>query len=270
MDIKSLIILVGFIGLFAASYFTGWYCDKEFRLFLRKTKLSPFKAYIYRFRDAKIKEDKGHAVVCVNFQQLSFLSLIMGIICFVSFFKTKSSMIFLGSCVLLLLMGSMFLFQLYTNTMKYKERKMHFKEMNEAGLEDFRSTVPTHSYRVPDFSEHVDSFVPTEETNNDKIDSLASGREYIKNKRILDDDIFSPFVTDVTSKFTNVRMREEFADGDSISAGKAILKDTIERQLNEEHFENRNSFERSIDLYLKEKEASKNQNPPSTGKDDKQ
>lgn len=256
MDIKSIIILAGFIALFVIGYFTGWYCDKDFRLFLRKTKLSPFKARIYRFRDSKIEEDKGHAVVCVNFQQLAFLDLTLGIICFLSVFITKSKLIFLGSGALMALMGAMFLFQLYINTMKYKERKSRSEKMDETGFEEYRSTAPVAP--MPKSSQptkRTAAIVKSENTNTDKIDTLAGGREYLKNKGLLDDDVFSPFVSDVTSKFTGVSIREDFAKADDISSGKEMLKGMIERQLKEEPFTSSNKFEKSVNFYSKDGEA---------------
>lgn len=253
MDIKSIIILAGFLALFVIGYFTGWYCDKDFRLFLRKTKLSPFKARIYLFRGSRVKEDKGHAVSCVNFQQLAFLNLALGIICFWSVLKSKSKLVFLGSGALMALMGAMFLFQLYINTMKYKERKSRSEKMDETGFEEYRSTAPVAP--MPKSSQPTKRtavVVKSEDTNTDKIDTLAGGRAYLKNKGILDDDVFSPFVSDVTNKFNSVRIREDFSKADDISSGKDMLKDMIERQLKEEPFASSNKFERSVNFYSKD------------------
>ena len=70
-----------------------------------------------------------------------------------------------------------------------------------------------------------------EKPSDDKLGSLESGRKIIENKGILDDDVFSPYVSDVTDKFRGVKLNQNFSEGDNIEAGKNALKDMAEKQL---------------------------------------
>lgn len=246
---KEYLIIAGSAALFLIYYIFGWFCDKNFRLVMRKSKLSPFKKIFLHFRGSKMKENRGHAIVCIKFEEFAFLNLILGVLCFAAVKITGQQMVFLGSAALLGMSFAGFAFQAYMNIGKYQDRKKQTENMDETGFEDYRVTAsavqteekkPT-SYPSIKKSDIVDS--------DNRIDSLASGREYMKNKGLLDDDIFSPFVADAVDKFKGNSINGEFSEGTDIEKGKEALKDFAGKQLNTEFYRNVNNFEKPVNSY---------------------
>lgn len=258
---KELLILAGFIALFLISYATGWFCDKNFRLVMRKTKLSAFKRLLFHFRDSKMKENKGHSVVCVGLERLAFADLFLGAGCFAAVKFTGNTVVFLGSAALMAASFGLYVFQLYTNVPKYKARKKELDKMDETGFEDYRSApkqkpVQSEAVRV---NQYPNIRKDTVADSDGRIDSMESGRELLKKKGLLDDDIFSPFVSDVTDKFTGEKIMAEFSDESDIEIGKAALEDLAGKQLKTDAYSGVNRFEESRNTYSKPAE---NKNTP--------
>lgn len=245
---KELLILAGFVALFFIYYGTGWFCDKNFRLVMRKTKLSPARKILYHFRGSKMKDDKGHAMVCLKFERIAFVNIILGAICFAAVKVTGQTLVFLGSGALGAASFAFFVFQMYINIPKYKERKKQLDNMDETGFEDYHVSVQVNASSSEEKQAKQPSVATASKAviTDGRIDSLESGREILKNKGLLDDDIFLPMVADVTDKFTNVKAKMSFSEESDIEIGKAALNDLAGKQLKTEAFRNVNSFDDSV------------------------
>lgn len=200
------------------------------------------KKFFFHFRGSKMKEDKGHAIICVKFQAIAFLNLLLAAICGVTVKVTAGqTMVFLASGALMAGSFGVFVFQAYMNVMKCNERKRQIELMDETGLEDYdaipqpepQREIPSQAVRVPKNTD-----------DGDKTNSMAIGKEILKNKGLLDDDIFSPFVTDAVDKFNDGSIRTEFSQEGDIKRGKEALRDYAGKQLSTEGFNNVNNFER--------------------------
>lgn len=245
---KEYLIIAGFIVLFLLYYLFGWFCDKNFRLVMRKTKLSPFKKFFLHFRGAKTKENKGHAVVCVKFEEFSFLNLFLGAFCFAAVKLTEQDMVFYGSAALMAMSFAGFAFQVYTNTGIYNDRKKQAEMMDETGFEDYRAVASPIQPEAQDKAyPNVKKSVMAD--SDDRIDSLESGKEYLKRKGLLDDDTYSPYFSDSAYAFRDNRNYGEFSDESNIQKGKEALKDFAGKQLNTEAYRNVNNFESPVNSY---------------------
>lgn len=238
---KSILILAGFLALFFAYYAAGWFCDKNFRLVMRKQKLRGLKKALFHFRGSKAKEDRGHAMICVKFEQLSIVNLILGALGFAAVRFTDNTFVFLGCGALMAGSGLMLVYQLYINIMKYKERKQQLDSRDETGFEDYRASVSESE--APKETSYPTVRTPVMVDSSGRTDSLESGREILKNKGLLDDDIFSPFVTDAVNKYTGNKVSTEFSEESDIEKGKAILRDMPGKQLSTESYMNVNNFD---------------------------
>lgn len=248
--LKVLLIISGYLGLFLLYYIFGWFCDKEFRLVMRKTKLSSAQKIFFHFRGSKMKEDRGHAIICVKFETIAFVNILLGIICGIAVMVTGHTLIFLASGALMAGSFGVFAFQAYINVMKCKERKNQIELMDETGFEDYDElpqseppkVIPSQAVRVPKNTD-----------DGDKTNSMAIGKEILKNKGLLDDDVFSPFVADAVDKFKGEELKSSFSEEGNITKGKEALRNYAGKQLSTEGFKNVNNFDRPKNAYGKDK-----------------
>ena len=246
MDANKLLMIipVGFIALFFIYYIAGWFLDKNFRLTMRKTKLTAAQKVFLHFRGTGKNKDRGHAVICVRLEKFSFINILLGAVAFAASKFIGGKPALLGSGFLLFMSAAFFAFEIFMNMTKHLDRKHIIDEMDETGFEDYRIeekiTPVSQSVAVPVKKEIAQSSQNTKLT--DKI-------KEVKNKGLLDDDIFSPYITDVTSKFRGVKTESEFSEGTSIAEGMEALKGIAERQLKAEAFSGVNQFEKKESSY---------------------
>lgn len=244
-------VTVGFVVMFFAYYFAGWFFDDSFRLTLRKTKISSAQKIFLHFRGTGEDKDRGHAIICVRLEKLSFVNIPLAIAVFVLSKVIGGKFVFIGFALILIMSIGFLLFLLSQNLIKHMDRKQILDRMDETGLADYKSDeIPTpvsYSVAVPSM---------TDNNNNAPDTRLTDKIKEVKSKGLLDDDIFSPFVTDVTSKFRGVKTESEFAEGTSIAEGKEALKNLAEKQLKAESFSGVNHFEKKENSY-----SSKSGNP---------
>lgn len=247
MDANTLFMIVtaGFAALFFVYYISGWFLDKLFRLTMRKMKLTSAQKIFLHFRGTGKNKDKGHAIVCVRLEKLSFINLLLAIAVFALSRLIGGKFVFIGFALLLLMSAAFFVFVIFQNMMKHMDRKHIIDEMDETGFEDYRVEEKEISFpqsvAVPARGDKADS---PEDTSR-----LTDKIKEVKSKGLLDDDIFSPFVTDVTNKFRGVKTESAFSDGTSIAEGKEALKNLAEKQLKAESFSGINHFEKSKNSY---------------------
>ena len=98
----------------------------------------------------------------------------------------------------------------------------------------------------------------TDKNNNAPDTRLTDKIKEVKSKGLLDDDIFSPFVSDVTDKFRGVKTESEFAEETSIAEGKEALKNLAAKQLNSESFSGVNHFEKKENAYSAKADGEEN------------
>ena len=241
-----MLIPAAFIALFFVYYIAGWFLDKNFRLTMRKTRLSSVEKVFLHFRGTGKNKDRGHAIICVRLEKGSFINILLGAVSYAAMRFIGGKLVILICGFLLLLSFGLFAFEIFMNMTKHLDRKQIIDKMDETGFEDYHveeKTAPVSqsaAVHVPVRKEDTESIEDTRLT--DKI-------KEVKSKGLLDDDIFSPFVTDVTSKFRGVKTESEFSDGTSIADGKEALKNLAEKQLKAESFSGVNHFEKSKNSY---------------------
>lgn len=259
MQLKELLIIAGYLVMFLMYYLFGWFCDKNFRLYMRKTKLPPYKKIFFHFRGTKLKENRGHALICVKFQIVAFINILIGAICTIAVKVTNGQMmVFLASGALLAASFGVFAFKVYENICKYNDRKKQDELRDETGLEDYDkiSSVPVSEIPQQPIPNQVVR-APINTDDGDKTKSMAIGKEILKNKGLLDDDTFMPFSSNVADTFKDgTRMAAELSEADDIKRGKEALKDYAGKQLSTEGFNYVNNFEEHKNAYGKVKEKS--------------
>ncbi len=245
-------VTVGFVVMFFAYYFAGWFFDDSFRLTLRKTKISSAQKIFLHFRGTGEDKDRGHAIICVRLEKLSFVNIPLAIAVFVLSRVIGGKFVFIGFALILIMSIGFLLFLLSQNLTKHMDRKQMLDRMDETGLADYKSDEKPSpvSYSVA---------VPSMTDNNNAPDTRLTDKiKEVKSKGLLDDDIFLPFVTDVTSKFRGVKTESEFAEGTSIAEGKEALKNLAEKQLKAESFSGVNHFEKKENAYSAKADGEEN------------
>lgn len=247
-----MIIPFGFIALFLIYYIAGWFLDKNFRMTMRKTKLSSAEKVFLHFRGTGKDKDRGHAIICVRLEKFSFINLFLAIAVFALSRLIGGKFVFIGFALILLMSGVLFAFEIFMNMTKHLDRKHIISQMDETGFEDYHVEEKTAPV-----SQSVAVHVPVrkEDTESTEDTRLTDKIKEVKSKGLLDDDIFSPFVTDVTDKFRGVKTESEFSDGTSIADGKEALKNLAERQLKAEAFSGVNEFEKKKSFYSENNDA---------------
>lgn len=238
-------VTVGFVIMFFAYYFAGWFLDDIFRMTLRKTKISSAQKIFLHFKGTGEDKDRGHAIICVRLEKLSFVNIPLAIAVFVLSKVIGGKFVFIGFALILIMSIGFLLFLLSQNITKHMDRKQLLDQMDETGLADYKSDespepVVSYSVAVPSM---------TDKNNNAPDTRLTDKIKEVKSKGLLDDDIFSPFVSDVTDKFRGVKTESEFAEGTSIAEGKEALKNFAAKQLGSESFSGVNNFEKIENAY---------------------
>lgn len=251
---KEYLVLAGFLGMFLLYYVFGWLFDKKFRTVMSKSKLSSFKKILFHFKGSKMKEDKGHSNACIRSETVSLVNLVLGALCFFAVKITGQTLVFLASAALMAMSFAGFVFLVYINIVKYTTRTRQAQLMDETGFEDYHAA---RQVQPPKQASYPNARSKSESITGEVTDSMESGREYLKNRGLLDDDVFSPVVADAMDKYVGNEIKLDFAKESDIAKGKEALRDFAGKQLNTEAYGSVNNFEKAVNSYSAEEKSEK-------------
>ncbi len=207
---KEYLIAAGCFMLFIMYYLFGWFFDKNFRLVMNVSELSPAQKRFFRFRGSKSSSDDKHAVICIRAEMLSFINIIMGILCFAAIKFTGKYLVYIGSVAFTEISLVGFVFIAYMNINKYRAIQNGINQADETSFENYEKNVEAE-FKAPEKPAYptVKKASVTGKTAN----NIESGKKYLKNRGLFDNDVFSTFISEPEDEQT-----------DNIESGKNQLK----------------------------------------------
>ncbi len=238
MPLKFMLIVIAGAFLSVVMYAFGWFNDKNFRLVMRKKRISAFGRCFLHFRGTKLFENRGHAVACVKYEKTAPIVFVLCLAVVTVSRKVLGDSLtsFAVSAGFELLLFLIFILTSRNNILKYKERKKIIESRDETGFDEFTEPEKTEAFEIKSVVKVFDESEKTEEKSGGNVTSFKDGIEIVKNKGLLDDDIYNPLGADYSRKYRAVSFKGEFADGSSIQKGKEELKDKLKQSLIEESF----------------------------------
>ena len=275
------ILAVGYLVSFLCCYFFGWYSDKRLRNITRRIRIYPFEKIFLHFRGGYQNKTNKFSALCVCFERMGMLMLVMIpvsllltklfknilIFCRISLAAAAASL----SSVIIAAISSQLVIKKQVRKSGKKKKKSSFKELDDisSGFEKITAKKPDSendaiggSIMESDKADEIKSFKenfnqPKQSRSfyrpvvkDSKLESFTDVRqrqaesaeendlsatqssEEIRNaindfkqkNPIADENIVITNYSQVSAKYRNVKIKEKFADEDSLEQGQEILR----------------------------------------------